>query len=55
MLNVPVPNTDGKTTSLHKFPAAILILVEILLTYMHVIGTLMISAYMYISVSHTVS
>ena len=55
MLNMPVPNTAGKTTALHKFSAVILILVEILLTYLHVIGTLMISAYIYISVSHTVS
>ena len=45
MLNLPVPNPVGKTTTLHKFHAAILILVEILLTHMHVIGTLMISAY----------
>ena len=55
MLNVTMPNIGGKTTALHKFPAAILILVEILLTHMHVIGTLKISAYIYISVSHTVS
>jgi hypothetical protein len=45
MLNVPVPNTAGKTTALHKFLALILILIEILLTHMHVIGTLMILAY----------
>jgi len=55
MVNVPVPNTAGKTTTLHKFSTVILILVEILLTHMHVIGTLMISAYIYISVSHLVS
>ena len=42
MLNVAVPNPVGKTIALHKFPAAILILLEILLTHMHVIGTLMI-------------
>jgi len=47
MLNVPVPNTARKTTALHKFLAVILILVEILLTHMHVIGTLTISEDMY--------
>jgi len=47
MLNLAVPNPVGKTTAIHKFRAAILIPVEILLTHMHVIGTLIISAYIY--------
>jgi hypothetical protein len=46
-------NIAGKTTALHKFLALILILIEILLTHTHVIGTFMISAY--ITVSHFVS
>ena len=53
MLNVVVPNHVRKTTALYKFRTVILILLEILFTYMHVIGTLMISAYIYILVLAT--
>jgi hypothetical protein len=41
MLNVPVPNVAGKIMALHE----LCIIIEIILTRMQAIGTLMSSAY----------